>query len=111
MPIVAAGCFDLSSSALKEALARQLWLGYFRESMLAVREANPLLVEVLAAQVGNTHDRRTGAGFVMYDMFFLPMWSTAGLRPLAGAAPARSRVNPGRRSGRQQISAPPASCS
>ena len=44
-------------------------------------------------------------------ILLLPTRSTAGLRPLAGAAPARSWVIPGRRSGRQQISAPPASCS
>ena len=53
----------------------------------------------------------TSAGFLIYDIFLLPTRSTAGLRPLAGSAPARSLVIPGRRSGRQQISAPPASYS
>ena len=55
-------------------------------------------------------DRTARAG-VENVIFLLPTRSTAGLRPLAGAAPARSWVIPGRRSGRQQISAPPASCS
>ena len=67
-------------------------------------------VGAVRRHVRRNGDRTARAG-VENVIFLLPTRSTAGLRPLAGAAPARSWVIPGRRSGRQQISAPPASCS
>ena len=67
-------------------------------------------VGAVRRHVRRNGDRTARAG-VENVILLLPTRSTAGLRPLAGAAPARSWVIPGRRSGRQQISAPPASCS
>ena len=66
-------------------------------------------VGAVRRHVRRNGDRTARAG--VENVILLPTRSTAGLRPLAGAAPARSWVIPGRRSGRQQISAPPASCS
>ena len=66
-------------------------------------------VGAVRRHVRRNGDRTARAG--VENVIMLPTRSTAGLRPLAGAAPARSWVIPGRRSGRQQISAPPASCS
>ena len=57
-PIDAATTFNMQAQGDKELLARQLWVGDISASMLAVRFANPELVEVLNAQTGNQHDRR-----------------------------------------------------
>ena len=58
-PIDSADTFDLLNATGKEALARQLWLGGFAESMTAVRAANPVLVAVLTAKIANQWDARS----------------------------------------------------
>ena len=55
-PINRASTFDVSTNVGKVALARQLWLGGYAESMDMVRSENAALLEVLQAQVMNTYD-------------------------------------------------------
>ena len=59
-PIYGPASFDMQSEGDKELLAVDLWKGDGIEAeLLALREANPVLVQVLEAAVGNEHDRRS----------------------------------------------------
>ena len=42
----------------KVELARQLWLGGYAKSLLALRAANAEYVQVIEAQVSNQYDRK-----------------------------------------------------
>ena len=50
--------FDVSDAQEKVELARRLWAGGYHESLRELRDANPVMVEVLEAQIANSHDRR-----------------------------------------------------
>ena len=61
-PVDGAGTFDLSIADEKVQLAHRMWAGGYLESMAALREANPALVQVLSAQVASQYDRKAGPG-------------------------------------------------
>ena len=59
-PIWSPSSFDMQSNGDKERLAIDLWKGSGIDAeLLALREANPVLVQVLEAAVANEHDRRS----------------------------------------------------
>ena len=57
-PLALGMTFNMNDAAEKRELARQLWMGDYKESLCELRRANPVLVEVLGAQITNSFDRR-----------------------------------------------------
>ena len=57
-PLALGMTFNMNDAAEKRELARQLWMGDYKESLCELRRANPVMVEVLDAQITNSFDRR-----------------------------------------------------
>ena len=57
-PLALGMTFNMNDAAEKRELARQLWMGDYKESLCELRRANPVMVEVLGAQITNSFDRR-----------------------------------------------------
>ena len=57
-PLDGAQTFDMEHADEKVELARQLWLGGYAKSLLALRAANAEYVQVIEAQVSNQYDRK-----------------------------------------------------